>query len=81
MQYFIIIWLIVLSILLGIEYTKQKRLNRLLLHLFYNSPDKKHILDHLYFKDTIKLKKDMNTMINADIDISELEKALKKNEK
>jgi hypothetical protein len=35
----------------------------------------------MYFKDVIKLKKDMNTMINADIDISELEKAIKDNRK
>lgn len=81
MQYFIIIWLIVLSILLGVAHGKQKRLNRLLLHLLYHSPDKKYLLNNMYFKDVIKLKKDMNTMINADIDISELEKAIKDNRK
>lgn len=78
MQNFIIIWLAILTILLIIKYFKQERLNRLLLYLFSYSPNKKIILDNTYFKDAIKLKKDMGRMINHDIDLSELEKSLEK---
>ena len=80
MENLLLITLSVLNILWIITYKKQRRLNRLLLHLFHDYPNKKYILDHIYVKDVLNIKKDMNNMINADIDISELEKALKKDD-
>jgi len=78
MENVLIIILIVLNVGLVFAYFKQQRLNRLLLHFFYGSEEKDYVLDHMYFKDVLKLKKDMNRMINADIDTSKLEQALKK---
>lgn len=78
---FWIISFFVLSIIIYIkQYIKQQRLNRLLLHIFYNllPGEKENILDHLYFQDCLDIKKDMNDMINADIDLSELEETLQK---
>lgn len=74
---FLLILVVVINIFLVAVYIKQKRLNRLLLHIFYDYQNKNYILDHMYFKDALNLKKDMNKMINVDIDISELEKHLK----
>ena len=78
MEIALIVFLIILNVFWVGVYLKQQRLNRALLHLLHNSSNREYILDHMYFKDVLRLKKDMNRMINADIDTSELEKALKK---
>lgn len=78
MEILLLIILVLVNIGLVYAYIKQQRLNRLLLHIFHSSEEKEYVLDHIYFQDVLKLKKDMNKMINADIDISKLELALKK---
>ena len=83
MEIILIIAIIILAILFFLYYLKQERLNRLLLHIFYDFDyDKKdYILDHMYYVDALNLKKDMRKMINCDIDLSELEKVLEKQKK
>jgi hypothetical protein len=77
MYTFLIVVLIAVNFFWFFTYLKQKRLNRLLLHLLYNFPNKEGVLEHMYFQDVLNIKKDMNSMINADIDTTALEKALK----
>ena len=58
---------------------KQRRLNRLLLHIFYNMENKNDVADNMYYMDMLKIKKDMRTLINADLDTTALEAILKRN--